>query len=264
MTFDLSPLERELEAWHRAELTLPIWWRDDDAVDRTLQLDQLISLSDRVGLPVHLAVIPRDARQELADRLPDHMIPVVHGWAHFSHAPKDEKKAEFGPHRSPEAMLNDAHTGIARLRDLFGKALCPIFVPPWNRISHDILPGLGNLGFRAVSTFTPRNTPVAAPDLLQINTHLDPIDWRGSRSLADPAHLVEQLVLQLQDRRYGRADNDEPYGLLTHHLVHDQQIWAFSEAVLERLMAGPVRPWALPSTAALKASARYARHQDEE
>jgi len=33
----------------------------------------------------------------------------------------------------------------------------------------------------------------------------------------------------------GGADPDEPIGLLTHHLIHDESVWRFCEALLDRL-----------------------------
>ena len=102
------------------------------------------------------------------------------------------------------------------------------------------MPGLG---YNALSTFTPRKTPLAAPGLAQINTHLDPIAWKTGGGLLPPKALVAQLVQHLTDRRLGQTDNFEPYGILTHHLVHDAAIWAFTNALLARLMAGPTRLW---------------------
>ena len=78
---------------------------------------------------------------------------------------------------------------------------------------------------------------------MQINTNLDPIDWNGSRSLAPAERLIAQVAEQLKDRRKGRADMREPYGILTHHLVHDAAIWDFTEALISRLLAGPAVPW---------------------
>ena len=68
---------------------------------------------------------------------------------------------------------------------VFGQAASPVFVPPWNRIAPALLPRLRALGFRGLSTFrrSPRRAQ-PAPGLAQINTHLDPIDWRGGRGLA--------------------------------------------------------------------------------
>lgn len=249
MTPDWTPLDRELDRWSAAGLTLPFWWRDDDVVAPTDALGALAALSDLTGIPVHLAVIPAHVSPTLADLLatqPD-LIPVVHGWAHENHAPEGQKKAEFGAHRPLPEMAAQARDGLDRLRALFGAALRPMFVPPWNRIAPEMIQTLPALGYRMISTFTPRQAAVAAPGLVRINTHLDPIDWRGSRSLADPDRLIAQMAQQLADRREGRADAAEPYGLLTHHLVHDAAIRDFTTALLTRLRAGPVRLWTAPT-----------------
>ncbi|MDE4133112.1 polysaccharide deacetylase family protein [Phaeobacter sp. QD34_3] len=245
MTAQWRALDRELKAWQDAGMTLPLWWRDDDAVKHTPELERLADLSGRLGLPVHLAIIPKDAQDSLADHLQDasQLIPVVHGWAHISHAPATEKKAEFGAHRPVDDRLEEAEAGLCRLKELFGPALRPMFVPPWNRIAPDMLPWMAGLGYGALSTFTPRSQVKPAPGLVQINTHLDPIDWKGSRSLLPEDRLIHQVTQQLQDRRLGQADADEPYGILTHHLVHDAAIWTFTEALIAHLLAGPAVAW---------------------
>lgn len=245
MTATWAPLEHELQAWLDQGLTLPLWWRDDDAIAPTLQLDQLASLSDRLSLPVHLAIIPRDATLALASYVSDTsvFIPVVHGWSHQSHAPLNEKKAEFGEDRPVMQTLADAERGISTLQDLLGAKLYPMFVPPWNRICDRTVQGLSQIGYTSVSTFKPRDRVNAAPGLAQINTHLDPIHWKGSRSLVPPQQLLDQVTRQLNNRRTGTEDNTEPYGILTHHLVHDAAIWDFTEALISRLMAGPAIPW---------------------
>ncbi len=245
MTPDWRPLQAELDLWCKAGLTLPLWWRDDDAISVTRQLDQLTALSDELGLPIHLAVIPQGVEAELVAyvQASPALIPVVHGWAHQNHAPQGEKKAEFRLHRPIEAITADAEAGLMRLKMLFGEHLRPMFVPPWNRIAPEVAGRLPALGYRILSTSTPRKSELAAPGLKQVNTHLDPIDWRGTRGLADPEHLVLQTVQLLQDRREGRIDNTEPFGVLTHHLVHDQDIWDFTRDLLQRLLDGPGKPW---------------------
>lgn len=245
MTPDWTPLDQELARWQAAGLTLPLWWRDDDAIAPSPALDRLAEMALVRGLPVHLAVIPKGASQALADqvRATPQLIPMVHGWAHLSHATPGDKKAEFGTHRPLTKMQAEAKSGMARLSDLFGPRLSPVFVPPWNRIAPQMIAALPALGYTALSTFTPRATPLAAPGLAQINTHLDPIAWKVGGGLIAPDTLIAQVVRQLTDRRTGQADNTEPYGILTHHLVHDDAIWAFTDALLARLMAGPTRAW---------------------
>ena len=41
-------------------------------------------------------------------------------------------------------------------------------------------------------------------------------------------------VGHLAARREGRVDPSEPTGLLTHHLVHDEDAWSFLSAFLQR------------------------------
>ena len=209
----------------------------------------LTKLSETLGLPVHLAIIPRDADGELAQYVARHtaLVPVVHGWAHLDHAPKDEKKSEFRLHRPMGEIIGDAHLGLQHLRGVFGDRVSPMFVPPWNRIAPEVVQQLPGLGYRFLSTATPRKTAKPAPELEQINTHLDPIDWRGTRGLADPDMLIVKTAQMLRDRREGQTDNTEPFGVLTHHLVHDQDIWTFTEILLQKLMAGPSYVWTAPS-----------------
>lgn len=248
MNPDWRPLDVELNHWRAESLPLPLWWRDDDAIAPTPQLDRLSELAEKLGLPVHLAVIPRDATPALAEYVAGRasLVPVVHGWAHTNHAPTGEKKAEFRLDRPLEVMVTDAQAGMERLDALFGQYVRPVFVPPWNRIAPELAEQLPKLGYRILSTATPRTSRLAAPGLEQINTHLDPIDWRGSRGLISPNALIAQTVGLLRNRREGHSDNTEPFGILTHHLVHDQGIWAFTEALLSKLLSGPTTAWIAP------------------
>lgn len=245
MTGNWSPLKRELEEWQTQGLTLPLWWRDDDATSVTEPLGQLEAASRRHDLPVHLAIIPKDVAPSLVDTIAttDCLLPIVHGWAHENHAPASEKKSEFGSSRPVEAALQDAEEGLVKLKQALGGALRPMFVPPWNRISPELLPWMAGLGFAALSSYGPRNKLMAAPGLQQINTHIDPIDWKGSRSLLDEDMLINQITKQLEARRAGDTDRHEPMGLLTHHLVHDAAVWNFCDRILDMLLSGPATPW---------------------
>lgn len=249
MTPDWTPLESELNRWRDQGLTLPLWWRDDDAIAPSAQLDQLTTLSKRVNIPVHLAVIPNGATQALADNVAEqpNLIPVVHGWAHKNHAPEGQKKAEFGAHRPVADMAGDITRAQNTLTSLFPD-LRPMFVPPWNRIAPDVLDALPNAGFTMISTFTSRTSVHPAQGLTRINTHLDPIDWRGTRSLVPARTLINQVTAQLADRRTGKTDTAEPFGVLTHHLVHDDAIWDFTETLLTKLIQGPTQLWTAPQT----------------
>lgn len=242
---DWTPLNEELALWRANGQKFPLWWRDDDATDVTPALERLHGLSDSLGLPVHLAVIPEPATDTLAEWIAQRrdMIPVVHGWSHTNNAPPDQKKAEFGDHRPLEEMMAEITRGRARLSALFPDRLANMFVPPWNRTCEGVIKALAGCGFAMISTFTPRQARLAAPGLVRVNTHLDPINWRNAGALVAPDGLVAQVADDLAARRLGQTDNAEPYGLLTHHLVHDEPIWEFVTALAGRLMDGPATPW---------------------
>tara|TARA_R110002094_G_scaffold39314_10_gene51870 strand:+ start:870 stop:1631 length:762 start_codon:yes stop_codon:yes gene_type:complete len=242
MTIDWSPLKTELAIWRSEARALPLWWRDDDAVADTPALQRLLALARDLALPVHVAVIPKPAQQSLVDACAatQWAIPVVHGWAHENHAAEGQKKAEFGYPR--EGAERETAAAVAHLRALFGDTLLPMFVPPWNRIDPDIIAQLPDQGYIALSTYTPRTTHLAAPGLVQINTHIDPIHWRGGGGLVAPETQIATLVQLLTSRRTGGTDNAEPLGFLTHHLVHDAAIWDFTCACLSMLLEYGARP----------------------
>jgi hypothetical protein len=248
MSYDFSPMTQELALWRSENRSLPIWWRDDDAVAPTAQLSQLCQMSTSLNLPVHLAIIPKFATSALAElcaQTPE-LIPLVHGWAHENHTVGQGKKAEFGSMRT--SALSELSSALERMNALFGPRLCKMFVPPWNRITPDVTAALPKLGYAALSTFTPRRARMATPGLVQINTHIDPIFWRKGGGLVPTDMLIETITQTLADRRTGASDAAEPLGFLTHHLVHDPEIWSFTRACLGTLLEGGAHPATLQDT----------------
>ena len=232
---DWSPLRLALARCRADGVAVPLWWRDDDAIAPSAALDRLSALAADLQFPAHLAVIPKHAQDSLVSAINDDPMlhALVHGWAHTNTAPAGQKKSEFGAPRA--AANNDAAKGLARMQGMFGPQLVPIFVPPWNRIDPSVVGALKSLGYAALSTFGPRLTN---PDITEVNTHIDPIYWRGHRGLVDPEALITQTVETLDARRLGAQDPLEPIGYLTHHLVHDDPIWDFSRGFLRELQNG--------------------------
>ncbi len=246
---DWSGLDDMLRRLADQERSLLFWWRDDDAVAHTPALDRLLALAKRFGAPVALAVVPAWIERSLVERLaPERSAhPLVHGLAHANHAPAGEKKAEFGPHRPLPEMAVDAERALALARAAFGEKLLPVFVPPWNRFDRALAPALAERGYRGLSTFGRAQGQTTA-GLAVVNTHLDPIDWRGGGGLADGQRLVDSLALAVAERSAAPAAQQEPLGLLTHHLVQDEAVWRFCEDLLERLSAHPNVRYPLPET----------------
>ncbi|MBF9232002.1 glycosyltransferase [Microvirga alba] len=234
-TFDWSQLSQAINRAKDRGCPIGFWWRDDDAVAHTPALERLLGLARRYDAGMALAAIPQALNPSLVQRLETegNVFALVHGASHANYAPKGEKKAEFGDHRPVEAMADEAGQALQTAKAALGDKLLPVFVPPWNRISTGLVPFLPRKGYQALSTFKDRDTPHPTKNLLQINTHIDPIDWHGSRSLVEPERTVARLAEAVDRRVEGTADRNEPIGVLTHHLIHDDAIWSFCE----RLMA---------------------------
>ncbi len=232
-----SPLDDVLRRTAGEGRTVAIWWRDDDAVARTPALDRLLEVARAFDLPIALAAIPGGVERSLLERLGDEPQAhvVVHGLAHLNHAPPGEKKAEFGRHRPLAALARDAEAGLRLAETACRAKLLPVFVPPWNRAAPELLPLLSGVGYRGFSSFGDRRIREPAPGLRQINTHIDPIDWTGSRGLLPAEAVVARLAAAIAARLDGGADVDEPIGLLTHHRIHDEGVWRFCETLLDRL-----------------------------
>ncbi len=233
-TIDWSPLDQALDLAKDRNCPIRFWWRDDDAVAATPHLDRLLGLARRFDAGLALAVIPQTLEASLAQRMAgeDRAFALVHGWSHANHAPEGEKKAEFGAHRPLDVMTMEAREGLHRAGQLLGPKLLPAFVPPWNRIAPGLLSCLSPLGFAGLSTFGDRKAASPVEGLIQINTHIDPIDWHGTRSLVDPEKLVAGIAAAVERRVAGKADPSEPVGFLTHHLVHDEVIWSLCERLI--------------------------------
>jgi hypothetical protein len=237
-------LTGELDAWKAAGRCATFWWRDDDATRCGERLSRLLDVAGAASLT--LAVIPAAARDDLAAALEDHralggrVSVVQHGYAHLNHAPPTERKAEYGPHRPAEVMIAELAEGREGLESLFGDLFHPILTPPWNRITPALVSRLGEAGLAGLSAFGGR--PAGAGPAVT-NTHVDIIDWRGSRGFAGEDVALSAAVSHLSARRAGTADADEPTGLLTHHRDHDDACWRFVERFVAAVASHPAALW---------------------
>ncbi len=237
-------LELELAAWQAAGRCAGLWWRDDDAVAATPALARLLAVARRDHVPLALAVVPLLAEDGLAKAIAGAPVtPIQHGLAHANHAPAGARSAELAAGRPREDNLRDLARGRRRMAALFGANTLPVLVPPWNRIDAALLPHLPGLGFCGLSTFGARTHAFAAPGLLEVNTHLDIIDWRGGRGFVGEGKALGELTAHLRARRSGEVDADEPSGLLSHHLAHDAAAWGFLEELVARASAHPAVRW---------------------
>lgn len=209
------------------------WLRDDDCTQPGEALDLFFSASARHGIPVTLAVIPASTDERLAKRLAseENVGIAVHGWSHANHAPDGVKKRELGADRPVEIVAEELRRGLKTLSVLHGERFIPMLVPPWNRIAPNVVARLPELGFSSLSTFGPEKA-AAVP---MLNTHVDVIDWHGTRGGRDPDTLFSELATL--SRSAGVI------GVLTHHLVHDTVVTGFLDRLFSLTAGHPGCCW---------------------
>jgi hypothetical protein len=133
-------------------------------------------------------------------------------------------------------VLGDLGTGWMALERLFGPRALPVLVPPWNRIASGLVPALPEIGFYGLSTFGTRTRAEPVRGLRQVNTHLDLIDWRGSRGFVGAGPALDRLVQALGA---ARTRSREPVGILSHHLAMDEEAWDFLMSLMGRATTMP-------------------------
>lgn len=227
-------IDVELDQWVSAGKTAEFWWRDDDAITVTSNLNKLTDLAGRFEIPVLIATIPAFSDVHLADYINSNSLlsAAVHGYAHKDHSILGQKKTEITvnlPDRDIDAVLNELTHSRQNIETLYGQTASKILVPPWNRIDDTVASRLSDMGFELVSTFSENFVKTG---LLQLNCQLDLMHWKPVRIGKNLDEIFDELLVRLQQ---ARLDNYAPIGILSHHLVHDENAWE-SCAVLMRII----------------------------
>lgn len=229
------------QALNQQDHPVRFWLRDDDAVSDTAALRQLARWAGRQETQVLIALVPSladDSLREALAALPQ-FVGAAHGWAHKNHAPETEKKQELGSHRALEDVCAELDRARRRTEEISAQSTLPVLVPPWNRISPDVVRALPALGFSGLSTFADAHIQ-EAPDNLQVeNSHIDIIDWRGTRGGKPHEELIGEMIDALQAGR-------RLIGVLSHHLVHDETAWSFLDKLGKAVADHPAAGWARP------------------
>ena len=236
-----SSLSGELDRWAEADVVAAFWWRDDDAITDTPQLEALLECAGQT--PLALAVIPDLADHALAARLEHHPTVTVlqHGWRHTNHA-KEGYPSEYPAGRNSDEVAEEFSEGMQRLRNLFGAQYLPIFAPPWHGFDESHLPLLRKAGLEAISRSGPRSHAFVT-GLRVSNIHCVPIVWSDPPSFGSDDIYLSKLVDHLEGRRQGRYDADEPTGVLTHHLVQDARSYEFMAKLNTMVLKHPAACW---------------------
>lgn len=244
------PLYDELSLWQNSGLACRLWWRDDDLVQLSPNLQRMHALSQQYGAAVLVAVIP-EPMDEALGRDTAGMRDFTwcqHGLAHRNHEPPGVPNSEFPTTRPASKVTDDLLAGKRLMAERFGDRFLPVLVPPWNAFREDLIDTLASLGYLGISQYGARPAGQDAP-LVRVNAHLDVVDW--SAAPAFPAHrtafLLARLVELLRQRRAGDLDREEATGILTHHRAMDDAAWVFMDALLKITRRFSCVRWLSPS-----------------
>lgn len=211
------PLERLRRLLDQAEAPIAFWWRDDDAGRAHPRLEQLLALAEELDCPLALAVVPgwlEPAARDAILACPQATV-LAHGWRHANHAAPETRKIELGGTIDRALLRQQLLDGRAVLEAAFGARFLPVQVPPWNRMAADMPALLPGLGFVGVSSWAGTDLPEIA-GLRRRDVMVNPIAAGTDPVRLDPAQLVRQIEASLA------RSPAEPIGLMTHHLVFDE------------------------------------------
>ncbi|MEM0905901.1 MAG: hypothetical protein AAGJ94_00965 [Pseudomonadota bacterium] len=230
----LEALSAHFDDCSRQGTPRQVWWRDDDAGAPGPKLDALMMLAQDTGAPVALAVIPHRATAALMQLCETRDIDVLqHGVRHANHQPSG-KSAELGDGRPIEVIMSEV---VAARALLSGGSVLEVMVPPWNRMRIDLMPALGDAGYAGVSQF---GGPPQKGVPYRVDTHIDPVAWRTTRTLASDSALRAMTEAAI--------GTEGPIGLLTHHMDHDTAISEFVSAFAQLVCAHPGAQWVSAKT----------------
>ena len=222
----------ELGKWASVRKRAKIWWRDDDAISQTAELERLTKLATQYQMPILLAVIPVYADHSLAQYVNSTpwLSAAVHGIAHNDHSVPDQKKTELTinhPDRNIEIILAELKSSVSKIEALFGEPASQILVPPWNRIDEEIASELEALDFKLLSGFADQYFKI---NLAQLNCQLDLMNWKPEKYGKKTDQVFEELLACLQK---ARTNDYSPIGILSHHLVHDESAWTACQDLMK-------------------------------
>ena len=251
MTAAWNALQTEVMRWRDAGKLVDFWWRDDDACKPSAAFDRLIGLAQSMQLPLAVAVVAEGLDPEILTAPLASAYVMQHGADHGNRAALGEKKTEFPADEPVEQALARLYSARVAIESAAPGHIVRVLVPPWNRISSAaLLAALPAAGYLGLSRFGPRRMRHEVPGLVQVNTHVDIIDWRGRRGFAAEEIVLAQALGHLQAKRLGQADSMEPTGWLTHHAVHDEACWDFLQRLMSTTSSWDAVRWVRPDFSA--------------
>lgn len=237
----------------RAETGAPVlsfWWRDDDLEIPSLALAEMLTATEDSGIAPGLAAVSGAVKSEAISALDGTQARVMpHGWRHVNHEPAGAKKSEYGPRRAVEERLAEIDGACNRIAALAGTRALLVFTPPWNNIATDLLPHLHRSKAAGVSAYRMPGREPQSASRPRLDTHVDLIDWRGTRQGLSAERLVDLLVPWVKLASVTENPLDSAVGVLSHHLVTRPNDWSAWAPVWRVIASHSASRWVCPETA---------------
>jgi hypothetical protein len=269
-------LVHELDRWQANGLIAKFWWRDDDAQFDNDAFKRLTDLAGSESLPLVLAVSPMLMPDRFVARLNGlrDVSVAAHGYRHINHATAP-LKGEFGPDRPLEVMRREIEELAGEFAVRFPDRGIAMFVPPWHGLDSRLISDLARVGFKVLSMFesrVSRGLGLAAAQLKTIGLALPRrsiklrrrsierldcsvslLNYEGPNITGNPRSL-EKVLRALWARRLGFLPVEQPIGILTHHLLHDEDAWAYLSQILMVTARHPATRYLQPEELSTKLS----------
>lgn len=221
-------LKKKIQFQIKSNSNIRFWWRDDDIVEMTEGLTNILNISSIHNIPIFLAVIPEKISYDAICLIKEYSNIAVlqHGYSHNNYAKDGEPLNEFGMDRDITIQLNEIRLGFNKLSNLFNDQFLPIFVPPWGHVSHPIIKELGKIGFKGISCIGKSNTKY--PDLINNNVHIDIHSWQTKSETEYKVYCkkyseVLKEISYLLAHTIHHQDSDISVGILTHSQIMSEE-----------------------------------------
>ena len=212
-----------------------VFFRADDVAVPGGRFRDMLRVFSHHAVPLNLAVVPAWltpqrwlALTKMGAKAPRLWCWHQHGWRHTNHEPQG-KKQEFGPARRSQDLLRDLDRGRERLATLMGERFFPVFTPPWNRCTAEVLNHLHRSGYAAVSRST-GSKPACPPGLSDFSVDIDLHTRKEVTAVDGWQGLTADLT---------RGLARPVCGIMLHHQRMNAQALAGLDHLLGLLRAGP-------------------------
>lgn len=209
----MPDIDRLIETIESKGAPTQVFFRDDDVGWSMHRLRPLCERFATHAAPLDLALIPGAinslAVAEINDIVADFDEWVrmhQHGYVHVNHQ-RQGRKCEFGSDRSEHDQQQDISAGQARLENLFGDRIEPVFTPPWNRCNSHTGEVLRRQGFKVLSRMRSAGEPTTEA-LLEVPVA---VDWLKKKN---GERLCHTALLEYAEQAFA---GNNVVGIMLHH-----------------------------------------------